>query len=239
MLRLEGVCADIAGARVLRNISLAVPPGGRVALIGRNGAGKTTTLRALMGLAPVREGKISIDARIVAACPRTGDARSASGMRRRNATCSAVSPCAITCSCRRRFSGFPTRSASGGSKPPSNASGASRSGRPQGGRPVRRPGKDGGARAGPDGGYPSDPAGRAAAGARTRTGPSLRGRAATPSIGSSRRGHLDHRIQSRSSQAICRYHVRHRARRDSGGMKMPVAKIKLNAEDRPAPGREA
>jgi ABC-type branched-subunit amino acid transport system ATPase component len=106
MLRLEGVCADIAGARVLRNISLAVPPGGRVALIGRNGAGKTTTLRALMGLAPVREGKISIDARIVAACPRTGDARSASGMRRRNATCSAVSPCAITCSCRRRFSGF-------------------------------------------------------------------------------------------------------------------------------------
>lgn len=61
MLRLEGVCADIAGARVLRNISLAVPPGGRVALIGRNGAGKTTTLRALMGLATVREGKISID----------------------------------------------------------------------------------------------------------------------------------------------------------------------------------
>ena len=61
MLRLEGVCADIAGARVLRNISLSVPPGGRVALIGRNGAGKTTTLRALMGLAPVREGRISID----------------------------------------------------------------------------------------------------------------------------------------------------------------------------------
>lgn len=61
MLRLDGVCADIAGARVLRNISLSVPAGGRVALIGRNGAGKTTTLRALMGLAPVREGKISID----------------------------------------------------------------------------------------------------------------------------------------------------------------------------------
>jgi ABC-type branched-subunit amino acid transport system ATPase component len=60
MLRLEGVCSDIAGARVLRGISLTVPPGGRVALIGRNGAGKTTTLRALMGLATLREGRISI-----------------------------------------------------------------------------------------------------------------------------------------------------------------------------------
>lgn len=69
MLRLEGVCADIAGARVLRNISLAVPPGGRVALIGRNGAGKTTTLRALMGLAPVREGKISIDGKDCGSVP--------------------------------------------------------------------------------------------------------------------------------------------------------------------------
>lgn len=69
MLRLEGVCADIAGARVLRNISLVVPPGGRVALIGRNGAGKTTTLRALMGLAPVREGKISIDGKDCANVP--------------------------------------------------------------------------------------------------------------------------------------------------------------------------
>jgi ABC-type branched-subunit amino acid transport system ATPase component len=61
MLRLEGICADIAGARVLRGVSLAVPPGGRVALIGRNGAGKTTTLRALMGLAALRDGRIMID----------------------------------------------------------------------------------------------------------------------------------------------------------------------------------
>lgn len=61
MLQLDGVCAEIGGARVLRGISLTVPPGGRVALIGRNGAGKTTTLRALMGLASLREGKILID----------------------------------------------------------------------------------------------------------------------------------------------------------------------------------
>ncbi|WP_375310396.1 ATP-binding cassette domain-containing protein [Bradyrhizobium sp. A5] len=69
MLRLEGICAEIGGARVLRHVSLTVPPGGRVALIGRNGAGKTTTLRALMGLAPLREGKVSIDGRDCGAVP--------------------------------------------------------------------------------------------------------------------------------------------------------------------------
>jgi branched-chain amino acid transport system ATP-binding protein len=63
MLRLEGVSVDIAGAAVLRAVSLQVPPGGRVALIGRNGAGKTTTLRALMGLLPVRAGSLAIDGR--------------------------------------------------------------------------------------------------------------------------------------------------------------------------------
>ena len=60
MLRLEKVSVDIAGAPVLRAVDLVVPPGSRVALIGRNGAGKTTTLRTLMGLLPARGG-ISID----------------------------------------------------------------------------------------------------------------------------------------------------------------------------------
>jgi ABC-type branched-subunit amino acid transport system ATPase component len=61
MLRLEGAYADISGVQVLRGVSLFVPPGGRVALVGRNGAGKTTTLRALMGLVPLRAGTVTID----------------------------------------------------------------------------------------------------------------------------------------------------------------------------------
>ena len=61
MLELHNASVDIAGVPVLRDVHLVVPPGGRVALIGRNGAGKTTTLRALMGLLPVREGRITID----------------------------------------------------------------------------------------------------------------------------------------------------------------------------------
>lgn len=60
MLELDSVSVAIAGAPVLRRVSLRVPPGGRVALIGRNGAGKTTTLRALMGLLAPGEGRIRI-----------------------------------------------------------------------------------------------------------------------------------------------------------------------------------
>lgn len=61
MLRLEGISVDIAQATVLRGVSLHVPAGGRVALIGRNGAGKTTTLRTLMGLLEPRGGSITLD----------------------------------------------------------------------------------------------------------------------------------------------------------------------------------
>jgi branched-chain amino acid transport system ATP-binding protein len=69
MLRLEGVSVEIAGSPVLRGVSLHVPPGERVALIGRNGAGKTTTLRALMGLLPMRTGRIAVDGQDCARVP--------------------------------------------------------------------------------------------------------------------------------------------------------------------------
>ncbi len=61
MLELASVSVSIAGVPVLREVSLKVPAGGRVALIGRNGAGKTTTLRTLMGLVPASTGKVVID----------------------------------------------------------------------------------------------------------------------------------------------------------------------------------
>jgi branched-chain amino acid transport system ATP-binding protein len=61
MLELSGVSVAIAGVPVLRNVSLHVPAGARVALIGRNGAGKTTTLRTLMGLVSASAGKVMID----------------------------------------------------------------------------------------------------------------------------------------------------------------------------------
>lgn len=44
---------------VLRGISLEVPDGQIVALLGANGAGKTTTLRAVTGLLEIHEGDIT------------------------------------------------------------------------------------------------------------------------------------------------------------------------------------
>jgi branched-chain amino acid transport system ATP-binding protein len=69
MLELQSVVVGIAGAPVLRGVSLSLPPGGRVALIGRNGAGKTTTLRALMGLLPLRGGRVLIGGEDATAVP--------------------------------------------------------------------------------------------------------------------------------------------------------------------------
>ncbi|RVU14747.1 ABC transporter ATP-binding protein [Methylobacterium oryzihabitans] len=75
MLRLDGAAVEIAGAPVLRGVTMAVPPGGRVALIGRNGAGKTTTLRALMGLLPLRAGTVTLDGKTAGDVPAHHRAR--------------------------------------------------------------------------------------------------------------------------------------------------------------------
>ncbi|MFE1599186.1 ABC transporter ATP-binding protein [Methylobacterium sp. ID0610] len=75
MLRLEQAAVEIAGVPVLRGVSFAIPPGGRVALIGRNGAGKTTTLRTLMGLLPLRAGRVVLDGRDAGAIPAHHRAR--------------------------------------------------------------------------------------------------------------------------------------------------------------------
>ena len=44
--------------QVLRGLSLHVPTGAMVALLGSNGAGKTTTLKAVSGLLPLEKGEV-------------------------------------------------------------------------------------------------------------------------------------------------------------------------------------
>lgn len=49
----------------IRSVSLTVNDGQLVTLTGPSGSGKTTLLRAILGLAPVDEGYISIDGELV------------------------------------------------------------------------------------------------------------------------------------------------------------------------------
>jgi branched-chain amino acid transport system ATP-binding protein len=54
MLEVESLQSYYGDAHVLRGVSLAVPAGRIVALLGRNGMGKTTLIRSIMNLAPPR-----------------------------------------------------------------------------------------------------------------------------------------------------------------------------------------
>jgi branched-chain amino acid transport system ATP-binding protein len=45
--------------RVLKGLSLAVPEGEIVSLLGSNGAGKSTTLKAISGLLPMEDGEVT------------------------------------------------------------------------------------------------------------------------------------------------------------------------------------
>jgi branched-chain amino acid transport system ATP-binding protein len=58
LLEVEDLHAYYGESHVLQGISLAVPEGEVVALMGRNGAGKTTTMRAIVGLVPARRGAV-------------------------------------------------------------------------------------------------------------------------------------------------------------------------------------
>jgi len=58
LLEVEDLHAYYGDSHILQGISLAVPKGKVVALMGRNGAGKTTTMRAIMGLVPPRRGAV-------------------------------------------------------------------------------------------------------------------------------------------------------------------------------------
>jgi len=61
LLKLEAVDAGYGGLQILQGVSLEVPNGTVVALIGANGAGKTTTLRSISGLIRPWRGSITFD----------------------------------------------------------------------------------------------------------------------------------------------------------------------------------
>lgn len=60
-LVLERLDVNIGRVPILRSVSLTVPSGSIVGLVGHNGAGRTTTLRTVMGLLPRLAGWIRLD----------------------------------------------------------------------------------------------------------------------------------------------------------------------------------
>ena len=61
MLSISNLHAAYGKVEVLHGISLDVPKGKLVTLIGSNGAGKTTTMRAISGMIKPKGGKVTLD----------------------------------------------------------------------------------------------------------------------------------------------------------------------------------
>ena len=69
MLKIENLKVAYGGIEALKGISLEVPDGKLVSLIGANGAGKSTTLRAIMSLVKTKSGKITCDGEDITGLP--------------------------------------------------------------------------------------------------------------------------------------------------------------------------
>jgi branched-chain amino acid transport system ATP-binding protein len=69
MLIVDNLHVSYGAIKALHGVSLKVPQGSIVTLIGANGAGKSTTLRALSGLVKTASGSISYDGQEISKLP--------------------------------------------------------------------------------------------------------------------------------------------------------------------------
>jgi branched-chain amino acid transport system ATP-binding protein len=76
LLSVENLHTYFGDSHVLQGISLEIPEGQVLALLGRNGAGKTTTLRSVMRMVQPRQGRVMFDGRDISSLPTFEVARS-------------------------------------------------------------------------------------------------------------------------------------------------------------------
>lgn len=78
MLGLENIVAGYGRTRILHGVSIAVPKGRLVALLGGNGTGKSTTLKATVGLLELQEGQVVLNGQVINDVP--AEQRAAMGL---------------------------------------------------------------------------------------------------------------------------------------------------------------
>ncbi len=78
-LELRDVVAGWGQTVILEGISLALPPGGTLALLGRNGVGKSTLLRTVMGHTTLHRGEIRLNGADIGRRPIHARARAGLG----------------------------------------------------------------------------------------------------------------------------------------------------------------
>jgi len=69
MLEIQNTNTYRGQAQILRQVSLRVSDAESVVLVGRNGAGKTTTIDTIIGLLPMRSGKITFQGKDIGGLP--------------------------------------------------------------------------------------------------------------------------------------------------------------------------
>jgi len=80
MLEVRGIQSFYGPVQGLFDVDLTVGRGEMVSLMGRNGMGKTTTVRAIMGLNPVRCGRVSFEGKEIHRLPVHRIARAGIGL---------------------------------------------------------------------------------------------------------------------------------------------------------------
>jgi len=69
LLEIQNINTYYGLSHVLQDVSLEVDKNEIVTLVGRNGAGKTTTLKSILGITPIRSGRIVFNGEDISALP--------------------------------------------------------------------------------------------------------------------------------------------------------------------------